>query len=117
MVYPCGVLKYKKEETMGNIRIKNLTATTSVSDSDAVAVDGSSTGTKRMLFSSLWDWIMNKTYTFSQGTLTIPDAINAVNNKVDAIASGTPTAPTTDGTYVLKCTVTSGVASYSWVAE
>ena len=27
-----------------------------------------------------------------------------------------PTAPTTDGEYTLKCTVVSGVATYSWVA-
>lgn len=28
-----------------------------------------------------------------------------------------PTAPTDDGTYVLKCVVTGGVATYSWVKE
>ena len=28
-----------------------------------------------------------------------------------------PSAPTTDGTYVLKVTVASGVATCSWVAE
>lgn len=28
-----------------------------------------------------------------------------------------PAAPTTDGTYVLKCTVSSGTATYSWVEE
>jgi len=28
-----------------------------------------------------------------------------------------PSVPTTDGTYVLKCTVTDGVASFTWVAE
>lgn len=28
-----------------------------------------------------------------------------------------PTAPTDNGTYVLKCTVSSGVATYSWVKE
>ena len=27
-----------------------------------------------------------------------------------------PTAPSEDGTYTLKCTVSSGVATYSWVA-
>lgn len=28
-----------------------------------------------------------------------------------------PTAPTTDGVYTLKCSVVSGVATYSWVAD
>lgn len=28
-----------------------------------------------------------------------------------------PNPPTTDGTYTLKCTVASGVATYSWVKD
>ena len=28
-----------------------------------------------------------------------------------------PTLPTTDGSYVLKCTVSSGTATLAWVAE
>lgn len=28
-----------------------------------------------------------------------------------------PKAPTEDGTYILKCTVSSGEATYSWISE
>lgn len=34
-----------------------------------------------------------------------------------AIPGGLPTAPSEDGNYVLKCAISSGTATYSWVAE
>lgn len=37
--------------------------------------------------------------------------------KVSAGFAEIPKGPTTDGTYVLKCTTTNGVQSYSWVAQ
>ena len=42
------------------------------------------------------------------------------NNRVNTYVADTkelPTGPTTDGTYVLKATVSSGTATLSWVAE
>ena len=43
---------------------------------------------------------------------------NGENSYVQlVIPSELPTAPSSDGTYVLKCTVSSGVATLSWVSE
>lgn len=52
-------------------------------------------------------------------------AVDSVNGKTGVVVLGAEdvgafpeqTAPTEDGTYVLKATVSSGVVTYSWVAE
>lgn len=52
-------------------------------DTDTLMIkDNAATGTpnKRLLFSKLWDYIMSKTYAFTQGTKTIPAAINELNS-------------------------------------
>ena len=52
-------------------------------------------------------------------TCTISESAIYAWNRIDVQPTGTslPTAPTADGTYVLKATVSSGVVTYSWVAE
>lgn len=35
---------------------------------------------KQLSFSWLWNWVMSKTYAFTQGTKTIPAAINELNS-------------------------------------
>lgn len=53
------------------------------------------------------------------------NSVASVNGKTGTVvldasdvgAMAAPTAPTTDGTYVLKCVVAEGVATVSWVAE
>lgn len=35
---------------------------------------------KQLSFLNLWNWIMSKTYAFTQGTKTIPAAINELNS-------------------------------------
>lgn len=68
-------------------------------------------------------------YLKGDGTWSTVDALPSVtssdNNKVLTVvsgawaaatpASGLPSAPSSDGEYYLKCTVSSGVATYSWV--
>ena len=41
----------------------------------------------------------------------------AGSDTITAITAKLPSAPSTDGTYVLTCTVTSGVATYTWEAQ
>ena len=45
--------------------------------------------------------------------------VRVVNNKAEYIPlpNSFPTAPSTDGTYVLKCTVSGGTPTLEWVAE
>lgn len=101
---------------MANIRIKNLTSTTSVADSDSIAIDGSSSNTRKFSFSSLWSWIMNKTYAFTQGTKSIPNAINSLfsgsflddMSNYTSISSGDLDNYYTPGTYTV---MTSSAAS------
>ena len=52
-----------------------------------------------------------------QNTLTAGANITIENNVISSTGGGSniPAAPTTDGTYVLKCAVVNGVATYSWV--
>lgn len=45
---------------------------------------------------------------------TVKSAIDEVANNLD---TRIPAAPTTDGNYVLKCVVSSGTPTYSWVSE
>jgi hypothetical protein len=40
----------------------------------------------------------------------------SMDNITGLAVAGIPAAPTTDGTYNLRCTVSSGVATYSWVS-
>lgn len=48
---------------------------------------------------------------------TIKMTIDATYGKTK-LSANTPSCPTTtDGTYVLKATVSSGAVTYSWVAE
>lgn len=64
----------------GSKRIKDLTATTSVSDSDVIPVDSPSNGTKGITFSNLASGILNKltgkTFSTDMGAKTLPAAIN-----------------------------------------
>lgn len=41
----------------------------------------------------------------------------ALERYIELVGGSRLTPPDTDGTYVLKCTVTEGVATYAWVAE
>ena len=41
----------------------------------------------------------------------------ALGEKIDALSSSIPAAPTTDGTYTLTCTVSEGEPTYSWETE
>lgn len=63
----------------GTTRIKDLSSTTSASDSDYLALDGTN-GTKGITFGNLSDAILNKVtsknYTLDLGNKTIPAAIN-----------------------------------------
>ena len=43
--------------------------------------------------------------------------IHQDGTEMTLVPSRAPVPPTTDGTYSLKCTVSSGTASYSWVEE
>ncbi len=43
--------------------------------------------------------------------------IDGLQEDVNTLEAKIPDAPTTDGTYVLKATVSGGVATYSWVLE
>lgn len=43
--------------------------------------------------------------------------VGAINDTISGLAARIPAAPTTDGTYVLSVTVSSGVPTYSWVAS
>lgn len=65
----------------GTTRIKDLSATTSASDSDVLAVDGTN-GTKGMTFGNLATAILNKltskTYGLDMGTKTLPAALNEI---------------------------------------
>lgn len=60
-------------------RIKDLSAVTSVADTDVLPVDGAN-GTKGVTFGNLstaaLNKLMNKTYGLDQGTKTLPAAIN-----------------------------------------
>ena len=62
-------------------------------DTDTLMIkDNATTGTpnKRLLFSKLWDYVMSKTYAFTQGTKSIPEAIDELyNTKTDISVSGT----------------------------
>lgn len=42
--------------------------------------------------------------------------IPQLDSAISTVASRVPVAPTTDGTYTLQCVVSSGIATYSWVA-
>lgn len=56
---------------------------TTPADTDTLMIkDNAATGTpnKRLLFSKLFDYIMSKTYAFTQGTKSIPAAINALDS-------------------------------------
>lgn len=71
-------------------------------------------------------YIWNKVYLDSTGhTLYsyLPSSVPTTGSKVVVLNSGAPswqdyvslpTAPTTDGTYMLKCVVSSGTPTYSW---
>ena len=55
-------------------------------DTDTLMIkDNATTGTpnKRLLFSKLWDWVMSKTYAFTQGTKSIPAAINELKTATE----------------------------------
>ena len=41
----------------------------------------------------------------------------ALGEKIDALSSSIPAAPTTDGTYTLTCVVADGEPTYSWETE
>lgn len=55
-------------------------------DTDTLMIkDNAATGTpnKRLLFSKLFDYIMSKTYAFTQGTKSIPEAINELKTATE----------------------------------
>ena len=54
--------------------------------------------------------IGNGSYSSRSTALTVDKSGNLVCNNI-------PAAPTTDGNYVLKCSIVGGVPTYSWVAE
>ena len=60
-------------------RIKDLTAVTSIADTDVLPVDGAN-GTKGVTFGNLsaatLGKLASKTFGLDQGTKTIPDAVN-----------------------------------------
>ena len=56
------------------------------------------------------DWSGNMTLA---GDVTV----GAIGDTISGLATRIPAAPTTDGTYVLTVTVSSGVPTYSWVAS
>ena len=60
---------------MADIRINDLPAKTTLSDTDAFAVDGANE-TARITFSDLTNQIIKKDFEFAAGTKTIEDAIN-----------------------------------------
>ena len=63
-------------------RIKDLSAVTSVADSDVLPVDGAN-GTKGVTFDNLSTAILNKltrkTFGLDQGTKSLPDAVRKVS--------------------------------------
>lgn len=48
---------------------------------------------------------------------TLRNDVDDLGDQVQGLEAKHPADPTTDGTYVLKCTVASGVVTYSWVVE
>ena len=50
------------------------------------------------------------------GAAVPPSPYKNLWDRLEAIENKLPAAPAVNGTYVLKCTVTGGVATYSWVA-
>ena len=56
------------------------------------------------------------TYRFTRNDSILFSSINLDQNKFNALYCQKD-APDTDGTYVLKCTVSSGVKTYTWVSE
>ena len=64
-------------------------------DGDTLMIkDNAATGypNKRVLFSKLWDWVMSKTYAFTQGTSDIPTAINTLSSGKVAVSQGSANA-------------------------
>lgn len=63
----------------------------------------------------------NTTETSNSFTFTLTQEENdndlIIREELDEVSDRVPNAPTTDGVYVLKVTVSSGTPSYSWVAE
>jgi len=80
---------------MGATRIKDLDNTSSVFDTDAIAIDGTQTGTKKITFSSLWKWIIGRNYAFNHGTKSISTAINDIDARIDSLSGGSPEAVNT----------------------
>ena len=58
-----------------------------------------------------------KTTWTAHETRVTADAMNNIEDAVDSLMGAIPDIPTSDGTYVLKVVVSSGVATFSWVAE
>lgn len=58
----------------------------------------------------------NKTDYISPGS-KYPVTAGAVYNALQTINTRIPSAPSADGTYVLKCTVTNGAPTYQWVSQ
>ena len=75
---------------MSEIRIKDLPPATSITDSDALVIDGSLIGTKSFSLSRLFNYIMGKTYSFAHGNQTIPSVINDLEHMISLTESGTP---------------------------
>lgn len=68
----------------------------------------------------LWSWekpeqLGNyiKVHYRNSNNVALGYALKQITDSIDGI-TGLPTAPTTDGTYMLKCVVSSGTPTYSW---
>ncbi len=102
---------------MANVEIHELISSEGLSGSDFIAEQREESGvylTRKISLNAL-GLFLNKLLDYSSDldteSNTIIGAINELNELI------LPELPTTDGTYTLKLTVTSGVPTLEWITE